>query len=203
VKAPDQASGQSFTLAWQHRILGAPGILVALFWGFAEATLFFILPDVWLSFVALFDLRKTWRHILAALAGAVVGGAVLFHWSAVEPGPARAVVAHVPFITEQMFARADDGLRQHGLFAVFLGSVTGIPYKIYAVEAPHFFTEKEFLMATPSARVVRFVLVWLGIGLAAKWLRKSRGWNERQVIRMHAGVWIASYALYWGRIVFR
>lgn len=196
-------TGELLVPTWQRRIVGWPGFFAALLWGFAEATVFFILPDVLLSFVALFELRKTWRHILAAIAGAVLGGAVLFQWSVAEPGRAREAVSRVPFLTEEMFKKADNGFRQHGLFAVFLGSVTGIPYKIFAVEAPRFFREADFLLATPPARVVRFVLVWLGFGLAAKWLRKSRKWNDRQVIRLHAGMWIASYALYWGHSVFR
>jgi membrane protein YqaA with SNARE-associated domain len=178
--------------------------MIAVFlWGFAEATVFFVVPDVLLSLVALFDLRTTWRHVLLATAGAFAGGAFLFHLSALQPGRSHAVVARVPFVREDMFAKVDQGLRNRGLFAVFLGSVSGIPYKLYAVEAPGFFKARDFLLATPPARAVRFVLVWLGSGLAAKLLRKMRHWNDRQVLRLYATAWIAAYALYWGRIVFQ
>jgi len=36
-------------------MLGRPGMVVAFLWGLAEATFFFIIPDVFLSFVAMLD----------------------------------------------------------------------------------------------------------------------------------------------------
>jgi len=134
VNATDQGPGQSIP-AWKRNILGVPGMLAAFLRGFAEATLFFVVPDVLLSFVALFDCRTTCRHIVLATAGALVGGAFLFHLSAVQPSRAHAVVAAVPFIQEGMFTKVDESLRNRGLFAVFLGSMSGIPYKLYAAGA--------------------------------------------------------------------
>jgi membrane protein YqaA with SNARE-associated domain len=191
-----------FIPAWKRNVLGVPRILAAFLWGFAEATLFFVVPDVLLSFVALFDLRTTWRHIILATAGALVGGAFLFHLSTAQPSRAHAAVARVPFIKEGMFTKVGEGLRNQGLFSVFLGSISGIPYKLYAVEAPGYFKAKDFLLATPPARAARFVLVWLAFGLATRLLRNKRGWNDRQLICLYAAVWIASYTFYWGRIVF-
>jgi hypothetical protein len=101
-----------------------------------------------------------------------------------------------------MFAKVDEGLRTKGLWAVFLGSVSGIPYKIYAVEAPRYFPSAEFLLATPPVRFVRFFLVWCGFGAAAGWLRKRYALQTRQLTRIHAVIWLVSYALYWGRIVY-
>ncbi|GEM_PF-3959884 len=47
---------------------------VALAWGFAEATLFFIVPDVWLTLVARERLRTGLIASLYSLAGALAGG---------------------------------------------------------------------------------------------------------------------------------
>jgi hypothetical protein len=178
-------------------------MLIAFLWGLAEASFFFVIPDVFLSFVAIFAWRRTWPHILAAISGAFVGGALLFQWAQVNPVQAHAAVARVPFVRESMFARVDDGLRAQGLSAVVLGSITGIPYKLYAVEAPKFFSERNFLLATPPARAVRFVLVWLSFGGVAAWLRKRRNWRTAQLLQVHAALWVITYAFYWGRIVFR
>jgi membrane protein YqaA with SNARE-associated domain len=52
--------------------------LVALIWGFAEASLFFIVPDVWLSFAGREKLSKGIRACVFALAGALIGGAVMY-----------------------------------------------------------------------------------------------------------------------------
>jgi len=178
-------------------------MLMALLWGFAEGTVFFVVPDVFLSYVAVLTWKATWKHILAAIAGAVLAGALLFHWSRAEPEEARSIISRVPFVTPTMIAKVDEGFRTHGLWAIFLGSISGIPYKIYAVEAPRFVSGAEFLLATPPARIVRFVLVWCAFGAAAAWLRKRYALQTRQLTRIHAAIWIVSYAIYWGRIVYR
>src|SRR5271157_5406652 len=154
---------------WERRMLGRPGLAVAFLWGLAEATFFFVIPDVFLSFVAILAGRRTWTHILAAVSGALVGGALLFQWAQVNPIHAHAAVARVPFMRESMFAKVDEGLRSQGLTAVLLGSVTGIPYKLYAVEAPRFSTERDFLLITPLARAVRFLAVWFVFDGVAGW----------------------------------
>jgi membrane protein YqaA with SNARE-associated domain len=184
-------------------MVGGPGLVVAFLWGLAEATFFFIIPDVFLSFVAMLDWRSTWRHIVAALAGALLGGALLFHWSQADPEAAHATVARVPFIAPGMFAKVNSGFDKMGLLAILSGSVSGIPYKLYAVEAPRISTQFAFLLATPPARAVRFTLVWMIFGAAAGWLRRRCALPTRKLVYIHAVIWIASYAFYWGRIVYR
>lgn len=186
---------------WQESFVGRPGVLAAFIWGLAEATFFFVIPDVFLSFVAILDWPRTWKHILAAIGGALLGGVLLFHWASGNSGAARAAVARVPFLRENMFAKVDDGFRNQGLLSVLFGSVSGLPYKLYAVEAPKFTSQAEFLLATPPARAVRFLLVWAGFGVVASWLRTRRRWPVSRLMKIHAALWIASYAFYWGRIV--
>jgi glycerol uptake facilitator-like aquaporin len=188
---------------WERRLLGRPGLVVAFLWGLAEATFFFVIPDVFLSFVAILDWRSTWKHIVAALAGALLGGALLFHWAQSKPGAAHAAVARVPFVTPEMFAKVNSGLDKMGLLSVLAGSVSGIPYKLYAVEAPRVSTQFAFLLATPPTRAVRFTLVWVIFGAAAVWLRRKYALSTRKFAYIHAVIWIVSYAFYWGRIVYR
>lgn len=38
---------------WQDSLVGRPGVLAAFIWGLAEATFFFVIPKVLLSFVAI------------------------------------------------------------------------------------------------------------------------------------------------------
>ena len=199
--APETRS-PSRRLWWQDSLAGRPGLLAAFLWGLAEATFFFVIPDVLLSFVAILDWPRTWKHVLAAIAGALLGGALLFHWASVDSAGARAAVTHVPFIRERMFRKVSSGFRRQGWLSMLLGSVSGIPYKLYAVEAPKFTSPFEFLLLTPPSRAVRFLLVWAGFGTAASWLRKRHGWPFSRLLKMHAAVWIASYAFYWGHILF-
>jgi len=186
---------------WQRALVGYPGICFAALWGVAEATFFFVVPDVLLSFVAILEWPRTWKHVLAAIAGATLGGALLFHWASVEPSRARAAVGSVPFIRESMFTKADEGLREGGLISVFLGSVSGLPYKLYAVQAPRYFRANYFLLGTPAARAVRFLLVWIGFGAAALGLKSTFPRSKPWLPAIYAALWIASYALYWGRIL--
>jgi membrane protein YqaA with SNARE-associated domain len=122
--------------AWQESLVGRPGVPAAFICGLAEATFFFIVPDVFLSFVAILDWPRTWKDSLAAIAGALLGGVLLFHWASSNSAEAHAALARVPLIRENMFAKVDDGFRNQGLLSVLLGSVSGLPYKLYAVEAP-------------------------------------------------------------------
>jgi len=48
----------------------------ALVWGFAEATLFFFVPDILITRIALADLRRALWACFWSLLGAVSGGAV-------------------------------------------------------------------------------------------------------------------------------
>ena len=182
-------------------IVAYPGTGIAFLWGFAEATFFFLVPDLFLSLAAILGGRRTWTHIFAAIAGALVGGAVLFQWSLASTAEAHAAVARLPFIRETMFNKVDEGLREQGMLAVAVGSVSGMPYKLYAIRAAKFTSERAFLLATPIARGVRFLAVWFLFVEIAQWLRRHLDWRTSDLLRVYAIVWIASYALYWGRIV--
>lgn len=194
-------SGGPVESTWKRWCTGSPGVLLAFLWGLAEATFFFVVPDVFLSLVAVLGGWRTWRHILSAICGALLGGALLFQWAQANPARAHASVARVPFIRESMFTTVDEGLRSHGLSAVFFGSITGIPYKLYAVEAPKFSSQRDFLLATPPARAARFLAVWFVFGGFAAWLRKRQNWPTWQLVGVYAAVWIAVYTFYWGRIL--
>ena len=201
MNAPPTAPSASSFPRWQQALIGFPGILISGLWGFAEATFFFIIPDVFLSFVAVLQWPRTWKHVLSAVLGAVVGGALLFHLAAANQQNARAAVIRVPFIREHMLVNVDDGFRHRGLYALLWGSIEGIPYKLYAVEAPRFARQSRFLLATPPARAVRFLLVWSAFGWSAAWLRARLALRTAHLLLIYSVTWIVVYAFYWGRIL--
>src|SRR3546814_4475619 len=57
---------------------------ISLLWGFAEATVFFVVPDVWISRRALSSWRAALRSCGFALAGALVGGRSEEHTSELQ-----------------------------------------------------------------------------------------------------------------------
>jgi membrane protein YqaA with SNARE-associated domain len=189
--------------AWSARISGTPGIVLAFLWGFAEGTFFFVVPDVAISLAALLSPRRAWRHVLAAIAGALFAGALLFTWSSRNPQSAHNAVAHVPFVTAKMFAQVHLGYQTHGVTALLLGPLAGIPYKIYAVEAPPFLSAATFLANTIPARGERFLLVWLVFSIIGVVLRKYRDWTAPNLAILHGSFWILFYVFYWSTIASR
>lgn len=96
-------------------------------WGLAEATLFFFVPDVLLSAIALRDRGLALRCCLWALGGALAGGALMFLFAANSPDAARTAVGHVPAVTGEMLTRVESGIADVGSWAMFLGPLTGTP----------------------------------------------------------------------------
>jgi len=182
---------------WASWLTGKPGIVMAFFWGFAESTLFFILPDVPLSLAAMFRPRRALMQVAAIVAGAVLGGALMFSWS-VRGLAARNAVGKVPLVTPAMFVRAEKDYRDFGAWAVAMGPVRGIPYKVYAVEAPEHGGWFSFLLITIPARAWRLFAVWMGFAGVGMILRRVGRGSLKPVI--HGLFWIVVYVVYWTKV---
>lgn len=171
--------------------------VLALLWGLAEATLFFIVPDVPLTFIALLKGRgAALRAACFAAAGAVVGAAVMYDWSARDPTGAAAMLEGIPAIGPQMIARVGDRLARWGMAAIPLGGVSGVPFKIYAVMAAKSgFGLAVFLAFALPARLARFaVAVVLADAIGRGPLG---GLAARQRVLTLAGFWVLFYVVYW------
>ena len=171
-------------------------ILAAFIWGLAEATLFFIVPDVLLSFIAQ---RRGWRTAVraagATVVGALIGGAFMFLWAKQDIAAVWQTLDLVPFITPGLLDRVQNELAAHGILAMFTGAFTGAPYKIYAALAGSAgLNLPGFLILSAVARGARF-LAAIGLTLLAS--RTASPWLDRrgQTIAL-AGFWIVFYAIY-------
>ena len=133
---------------------------LAAVWGFAEATLFFVVPDVALSFLALRSRRIAVVACLWAFAGALIGGAVMYAWGTRSPDSAETALAAIPAIDEEMIARVRRELKDHGAASVAKGPLRTTPYKIYAVEGGALGVSPAAMIGTSFAsRLGRFLLV--------------------------------------------
>jgi membrane protein YqaA with SNARE-associated domain len=174
--------------------------LVALVWGFAESTLFFVVPDVWITDVATGDTRAALKAGLATLGGALLGGLVMFAVGAHDLDHARALLDHVPGVGPAMIDRVGDEVGRHGAVALFLGPLRGTPYKIYAVQAGGLSVALPvFLLVSVPARLLRF---WALAGVAG-WIsrRPLVSWPRRRKRRLALIGWAAFYALYFGLLI--
>jgi membrane protein YqaA with SNARE-associated domain len=164
-------------------------------WGFAEACFFFIVPDVLLSWIALADLRRALVACLYALAGALLGGTLVWFWGASQPELFRQLFAALPGIDAELLAAVRTQLQEQGLTAVLLGPLRGTPYKLYALEAAvQQYPYLPFLLISIPARLLRFVLVTLLVGgirnlVGARLSLRGARW-------IHVICWMAFYAWY-------
>lgn len=135
------------------------GNIISFFWGFAEATLFFIVPDVGLSIIALQGVPDGMVACLYALAGAMAGGAIMFYWGQANIEKVTEVLHTIPAIRIKDTQKVMSDLKTSGILAMLFGPISGIPYKIYASYAHQVTDIVFFLLVSIPARIVRFVLV--------------------------------------------
>lgn len=172
----------------------------AFLWGLAEATLFFIVPDVVISYVGLTrGVRASALASLAAAFGAAIGGALMFLWSVRDPAAASAAVMSVPAISERMAANAADGMTQNWFEAMLLGPLSSTPFKVYAIIAPHAgATLPLFFLASIAVRLPRFLIVGAAVAFIARALEPRLG--RRRLIWVLAIAWIAFYAAFFALV---
>jgi hypothetical protein len=173
-------------------------ILPALLWGVAEATLFFIVPDLLISWVAMNRGFKAgaWASLFAAL-GAVVGGAVIFLWSVNDPTGAHRAVAAVPAISDRMIADAQADIDKNGWFiAAMKGPLTSTPYKVYALLAPKSGAPlAAFAPAALPVRLPRFLLVAGCFALIGHLFRARI--DRRILLAAFTSGWLLFYLWFW------
>jgi hypothetical protein len=169
--------------------------LVAGLWGLAEATLFFIVPDVWLSLAGRRCLQSGLRTCAWALAGALAGGALIYGWGAYDRSGALAAIENVPAISPAMAARVAVQLADHGVLAIFAGPFTGTPYKLYAAQAADAgIGWAVFMLMSVPARGIRFLLVTAGVHYALRYLVPARARTHAAALILSA--WILFYIFY-------
>ena len=167
---------------------------VSAVWGFAESTLFFLVPDVWLTWLAA---ERGWRPAavgsLFALLGALAGGSLLYAWGAANLAGARAVLDWVPSISTGMLDQVARDLESDGAMAIVVGSFSGVPFKTFAAQsAMAGIGFGSFLAHTVLGRLSRFFLV----SLLAFWIAQRL--PERTRTRVHLGFWVLFYIGYLG-----
>jgi len=178
-------------------VAGGAAQVVAFAWGFAEATLFFLLPDVFLTALAARNLHAAVRATLSALAGALLGGTLMYACGHAAPERARALLDAVPAVSPALLASVRAQLDAHGLLAMALGPVRGTPYKIYAVEwEARGGSLPAFLLVSVPARWLRFVLTTVAAAGAMRVLAPWTGRSARVELTPVALAWVGVYAVY-------
>ena len=162
-------------------------------WSAAEAAIFFIVADVPISWIAVRSGTKA--ALLAALVAAlasVVGAVAVLFWTGHDPTGAATAMAALPAIDSALIAEAARRYAE-GFDAVLAGSFSGIPFKLFGLEAA-----KQggalFLVLSPLLRLPRFLAIALFVGGISRLL--ERWMTVRQRLSLLLVLWIAFYAWY-------
>jgi membrane protein YqaA with SNARE-associated domain len=170
---------------------------LALVWGVAEASVFFVIPDVVICFITLrYGFQQGLAAVAACIVGAMLGGVVAYVWGQTDIEGARAYFAALPAISAATIARAGEEIvAVQPLFLMMKGAFTSVPYKLYASEAGAAGISLESLMLmTPVVRFPRFFLAAMLTASVVKVV--PVGWLKHKYIVL-AGFWILFYAVYW------
>jgi membrane protein YqaA with SNARE-associated domain len=168
---------------------------LAFAWGLAEATFFFLVPDVLLTRIALRDLRQSLVAALFALAGALLGGAAL--WVAAQQGatlPLLKFYDYVPGISRELLGETAQAIHSQGVTSLFTGAWRGQPYKLLAVHAgAQNVPLALFLVASLFARLARFVITTVSAWLIGRQLQVL---PEPTRFNIHTLFWAVFYVVY-------
>jgi hypothetical protein len=162
-------------------------------WSAAEAAIFFIVADVPISWIAVRSGTRAalLAAIVAALASVAGTLAVLF-WASHDAAGAAATMAALPGIDPALIAEAASRYAQ-GFDAVLAGSFSGIPFKLFGLEAA-----KQggilFGLLAPLLRLPRFLAVALFVGGLSRFL--ERWMTVRQRLGVLLILWIIFYTWY-------
>jgi hypothetical protein len=177
-----------------------PLAVAAFLWGVAEATYFFVVADVLLTFVALrFGLRAGLAAALAAAVGAALGGLFLWSLARHDPDAARAFLATIPFLAEAKIAAGLSAMSEPAWpLAMLKGSFIGIPYKVFAAGAGMAgIGPAALVVASVPIRLVRFAIA-VGATRAADRILARRLRPATRALLL-ALAWILFYGEFWFR----
>lgn len=158
--------------------------------------MFFVVPDVLITHAALGSLRSGLLTAAYALAGALAGGVVSYLWGEANLDGARHALDALPAISIGMLDHAQHALATHGMFAAFVGSFSGVPYKVFAVHAANVgIPMSVFVLASIPVRGARFAL--LAVLTRALVRYAAPAWAMQRLRWAWALAWIVNYSIYW------
>ncbi len=170
---------------------------ISFLWGFAEATFFFLVPDIWLSrVVLLYPLKEGIINIAIATLGAVIGG-VLMYFAAVQAFDVLyEFMPFIPAISSEMVMEVGRNVEDQSLlYAMGAGMFAGVPYKLYALWSGYLSVPLWlFAGATIIARLSRFLSVSILAYLIGRVLKPKL--SLQAVLHIHLFTWICFYGLY-------
>jgi hypothetical protein len=173
-------------LARDERVAAHAGF----WWGLAEGTFFFIVPDVYISFATLYALRAGAVAWFFSILGSVTAIPIIYLLAVVLGVDYLGFLQMIPGISASLVARVGESVAVDGLPYTPLLVAGGVPLKLYAASAFSLgLSLGSVLVWTVFARIVRIAPTFaVAAGIRLLFGRK---------INSRPGVWFAKLCLFW------
>ena len=175
-------------------------VIIPFTWALFEAVFFFIVPDVWLTWLVIS--KRNWKQISAAIlcatCGAILGGMIVYYLGENLP---RLVIVNwldqIPGISQSLIENISGEVDRDGVFSYLKGMWGGNPYKVYSA----FWGERNgdlglWVLISVVARASRFILTILSAVLINNFgERLINSWEQRKRI-IFLIFWFCFYVFY-------
>jgi hypothetical protein len=159
-------------------------------WGLAEGLLFFIVPDVYLSFATLFSPRAGAVAWFSSIAGSAAAISIIRLLTTTPGLDYLVLLESIPGITGPLIDRVGASLAAEGLPYTPLLVFSGVPLKVYGALAFSLdLSLGSVLLWTLFARIVRIAPTFAGVA-AVRLLFRRR-------IDAHATAWCLLLGFFW------
>lgn len=153
------------------------GLLVIAAWAFGEALVLPLLPEFALAILAVAAPRRAVSLALAAAAGSLAGGALMYALAAHGVNPPT------PITTPRMHAVAAQQVSAEGAAALRHQPMSGVPYKVYGRAAGRAGVGLDaFVLASAPTRTPRLLAVGALAGVLGAVTRRWRRWYPTYLI---------------------
>lgn len=136
-------------------------MVIIFIWAFLEAIVFFIIPDVALTYYAIMQKSK-FKLLCAnliAIIGAVLDGIIVYIISIQHLHFVEIIMIKIPGIHPYMIEHVIHSLEYKGVLGLIEAPLFGVPYKLYAMMSYHEgISFIVFILVSFIARLLRFIL---------------------------------------------
>ena len=163
--ATDRARRSLF--AWLRDLAeSTTGLRLCFAWGFLEAFLFPIIPEFALVPLAFVAPRRAPILAAATVAGSVLGGGIAYLLSLTAVG--SVLLEQAWLVTDPMRESAGEWLRTEGARGLAHQPLSGIPYKVFGLQASAHADLVPFVVMSAFVRGARMIVVSLIASLVGR-----------------------------------
>ena len=184
-------------LARNERLAG----LIGFSWGFAEGLVFFIVPDVYISFATLFSPRAGLVAWFSSIAGSALAAFVIFGLTAMLGVDYLGFLPSIPGISSGLVERVAERLAEAGLPYTASFIFTGVPLKLYVAVALSLGAALgSVLLWTVFARIVRIAPTVAAAAVTRRLFSRAIDARPQAATALLAAFWLAFYVFYFIRM---